>query len=182
MEDGRGSGQKLRRTSCPICSHISQTRNIFLIRTDGDSALTLDYSLIEDVCNMADLQRPIPSTQETSASQPNPLPPNQGPRLVLYAQTLDRDGKRISLLPLLTEHTGVTHVIIGCLHLHDRPGVMRLNDHDPNDKRFDPLWGEVKWLQGAGTKVLLMIGGASQGSFKKLGGDDTSVRFSCCRI
>lgn len=104
------------------------------------------------------------------------LPPDQGPRLVLYAQTHERDGKRVSLLPLITENTGVTHVIIGCLHLHDEPGVMRLNDHDPSDKQYDTVWSEVKWLQGSGVKVLLMVGGASQGSFAKLGGDDAHVK------
>lgn len=116
---------------------------------------------------------PITQSSSTLAAQ-SFLPPGQGPRLVLYAQTHDHNGQRISLLPLVTERTGVTHVIIGCLHLHDQPGVLRLNDHDPNDKRFDALWGEVKWLQGAGIKVLLMVGGASQGSYQKLAGDQPS--------
>lgn len=102
------------------------------------------------------------------------IPAGQTPRLVLYAQTHDHNGQRVSLLPLVTDQTGVTHLIVGCLHLHDTPGVLRLNDHDPNDARFDALWSEVKWLQGAGIKVLLMVGGASQGSYQKLAGDQAS--------
>jgi len=51
-----------------------------------------------------------------------------------------------------------------------------LNDHRPDDKRYDQLWGEVNWLQGSGVKVLGMLGGAAKGSFEKLSGDEESVR------
>lgn len=112
---------------------------------------------------------------DLQASEPKLFSPEEGPRLVLYAQTHDQDGVRVSLLPLVTRHTGITHVIIGCLHLHDKPGVLRLNDHDPNDERFDQLWDEVGQLQKAGVRVLLMTGGAAQGSYQRLSGDDASV-------
>jgi cyclin-dependent kinase len=76
----------------------------------------------------------------------------------------------------LTNNTGITHVIIAAIHLNDEPGNITLNDHRPDDKRFDQLWGEVGWLQGSGVKVLGMLGGAAKGTFEKLGGDEESVQ------
>ncbi|KAH9876430.1 hypothetical protein J1614_003561 [Plenodomus biglobosus] len=111
----------------------------------------------------------------SSSSSPKLLPPSTGPRLIVYHQTFhDPDGTYHSLLPLLTNNTGITHVIIAAIHINDGPGNITLNDHKPDDKRFDQLWGEVNWLQGSGVKVLGMLGGAAKGSFEKLGGDDES--------
>ncbi|KAJ9640344.1 hypothetical protein H2199_005883 [Coniosporium tulheliwenetii] len=91
--------------------------------------------------------------------QPQLLPLTTGPRLILYAQTHHTpSGTPISLLPLLTNPTGVTHVIVAAIHLNEGPGNITLNDHHPDDKRFDQLWAEVRWLQGAGVKVLGMLG------------------------
>lgn len=113
-------------------------------------------------------------------SSPKLLSLTTGPRLIVYHQTLhDPEGNYHSLLPLLTNNTGITHVIIAAIHLNDEPGNITLNDHHPDDKRHDQLWGEVKWLQGSGVKVLGMLGGAAKGSFEKLGGDDENVRPSC---
>jgi hypothetical protein len=109
-------------------------------------------------------------------STPKLLPPTTGPRLIVYHQTFhDSQGNYHSLLPLLTNNTGVTHVIVAAIHLNDGPGNITLNDHRPDDKRYDQLWGEVAWLQGSGVKVLGMLGGAAKGSFEKLSGDDESV-------
>ncbi|KAF2847510.1 glycoside hydrolase family 18 protein [Plenodomus tracheiphilus IPT5] len=114
-------------------------------------------------------------TSSSSSSSPKLLPPSTGPRLVVYHQTFhDPDGTYHSLLPLLTNNTGITHVIIAAIHLNDGPGNITLNDHKPDDKRYDQLWGEVNWLQGSGVKVLGMLGGAAKGSFEKLSGDDAS--------
>lgn len=111
----------------------------------------------------------------SSSSSPKLLPPSTGPRLIVYHQTFhDPDGTYHSLLPLITNNTGITHVIVAAIHLNDGPGNITLNDHKPDDKRFDQLWGEVTWLQGSGVKVLGMLGGAAKGSFEKLGGDDES--------
>jgi hypothetical protein len=111
----------------------------------------------------------------TSAA-PKLLPPTSGPRLIVYHQTFhDSQGSYHSLLPLLTNNTGVTHVIVAAIHLNDGPGNITLNDHPPDDKRYDQLWGEVAWLQGSGVKVLGMLGGAAKGTFEKLSGDDESV-------
>ncbi|CAI6331823.1 unnamed protein product [Periconia digitata] len=104
---------------------------------------------------------------------PKLLPPNEGPRLIVYHQTIhDPAGNYHSLLPLLTNNTGITHIIVAAIHLNDGPGNITLNDHRPDDKRHDQLWGEVKWVQACGVKVLGMLGGAAQGSFEKLGGSD----------
>ncbi|KAF2027113.1 Pkinase-domain-containing protein [Setomelanomma holmii] len=98
-----------------------------------------------------------------------------GPRLIVYHQTFhNSSGNYHSLLPLLTNNTGITHVIVAAIHLNDDPGHITLNDHLPNDERFDQLWGEVSWLQGSGVKVLGMLGGAAKGSYQKLSGNDQS--------
>ncbi|KAF1941701.1 Pkinase-domain-containing protein [Clathrospora elynae] len=116
----------------------------------------------------------FPSLTMTSPI-PKLLPLTIGPRLIVYHQTFhDYEGNYQSLLPLLTNNTGVTHVIVAAIHLNDGPGNITLNDHRPDDKRYDQLWGEVAWLQGSGVKVLGMLGGAAKGSFEKLSGDDES--------
>lgn len=116
----------------------------------------------------------------TMAALPSPklLPPSSGPRLIVYHQTFhDAAGNYHSLLPLLTNNTGITHVILAAIHLNEGPGNITLNDHGPEDTRYDQLWGEVAWLQGSGVKVLAMLGGAAKGTFERLGGDDASVCF-----
>jgi hypothetical protein len=80
-----------------------------------------------------------------------------------------------SLLPLLTNNTGITHIIVAAIHVNEGPGNITLNDHTPDDGRFEQLWGEVKWMQGSGIKVLGMLGGAAKGSFERLGGSDENV-------
>ncbi|PVH95153.1 glycoside hydrolase family 18 protein [Periconia macrospinosa] len=104
---------------------------------------------------------------------PKLLPPDDGPRLIVYHQTIhDSSGNIHSLLPLLTNNTGITHIIIAAIHLNDGPGNITLNDHRPDDKRHDQLWGEIKWVQGSGVKVLGMLGGAARGSYERLSGTD----------
>jgi hypothetical protein len=103
------------------------------------------------------------------------------PRLILYQQTHhEPNGKAISLLPLLTEKTGITHLYIAALHLNG-PGNVTLNDHAPGDARHDQLWREVKVLQDAGVKVMGMLGGAAKGSFERLSGKEEHVCLSCRR-
>lgn len=107
---------------------------------------------------------------------PQLLPTSQGPRLIVYHQTFhDSAGNYHSLLPLLTNNTGITHVIVAAIHLNEGPGNITLNDHKPDDSRYDQLWGEVKWLQGSGVKILGMLGGAAQGSYERLGGSEEDV-------
>ncbi|KAH8807630.1 glycoside hydrolase family 18 protein [Xylogone sp. PMI_703] len=109
-----------------------------------------------------------PSSNSTSSA-------NQTPRLVVYVQTFtDTMGKPLSLLPLLEEKTGVTHVIIGSLHLHEEPGKIMLNNDPLNSPIYDSIWEEVKILQRGGIKVMALLGGAAGGTYQRLkGGDDT---------
>lgn len=100
------------------------------------------------------------------------LPIGEGPRVIVYHQTIHRDGKYVSLLPLITNQTGVTHVIVAAIHLNEGPGNITLNDDPPHASKYETLWGEVAWLQASGVKVLGMLGGAAKGSFERLDGPD----------
>ncbi|KAM3419431.1 hypothetical protein BST61_g5357 [Cercospora zeina] len=102
------------------------------------------------------------------------LPLGQGPRVIVYHQTHHGpdDGPPVSLLPLITNPTGVTHVIIAAIHINDRPEALTLNDTSPSHEKFNTLWGEVAWLQASGIKVLGMLGGFAKGSYERLDGDD----------
>jgi ankyrin repeat protein/chitinase len=97
---------------------------------------------------------------------------NEGPeglRIVCYHQTHHlQNGDFVSLLPLITEATGATHVILAAIHLDEGPGNIHLNDDRPSDPKFAALWKEVLALQNTGIKVLGMLGGASAGSFMRL--------------
>jgi len=130
-----------------------------------------------DYCGMHSSRDVVDHNTDMTSSAPKLLHASTGPRLIVYHQTLhDPEGNYHSLLPLLTNNTGITHVIVAAIHLNDEPGHVTLNDHLPDDQRFDQLWGEVRWLQGSGVKVLGMLGGAAKGSFEKLSGDEESVR------
>jgi hypothetical protein len=96
-------------------------------------------------------------------------------RLVVYVQTFKQNNKPVSLLPLLDEKTGVTHVILASLHINDGPGNIVLNDAPLNSTYFGDLWDEVKTLQQNGIKVMGLLGGAAQGSYQRLSGSDDDV-------
>ncbi|KAK6833220.1 Chitinase [Apiospora arundinis] len=87
------------------------------------------------------------------------------PRIVLYHQTIhDRDGKHISILPLITQPgISVTHIIVAAIHINDDPNGLTLNDHAPADPRYATLWAELRIAQASGIKVLGMLGGAAKG-------------------
>lgn len=91
------------------------------------------------------------------------------PRIVVYHQTHYHKDEFVSILPLLTEKTGVTHVIIAAFHLLS-PTKIHLNDHPYDDPINAPLWDEVRTLKQNGVQVLGMLGGDYQGSFTKLDG------------
>lgn len=118
------------------------------------------------------LPHSILQTRETNNAVTAAVPP----RLVAYIQTFRSvDGGPLSLLPLLNEHTGVTHILLAAVHLNEQPGDITLNEHHPNDTMYDTLWSEVKQLQAGGIKVMMMLGGAARGTFERLSGDDASV-------
>ena len=102
----------------------------------------------------------------------NLLPVTEGPRVVIYHQTIHREGAYVSLLPLITNQTGLTHAILAAIHLNEGPENITLNDDPPDAVKYDALWGEVAWLQASGVKVLGMLGGAAKGSFARLDGPD----------
>lgn len=107
---------------------------------------------------------------------PSNTDPTKFPRLVLYQQTHhDTSGSPISLLPLVTQNTGLSHLYIAAFHLNDRPGHITLNDHEPSHPKFQQLWNEVRWLQGAGVRVMAMLGGAARGTWGLLDGSDDMV-------
>jgi len=95
------------------------------------------------------------------------------PRLVMYVQTfIKKDGSPLSLLPLLENHTRVTHIILASAHLHETPGEIRLNDDPFDARKYDEMWKEVKTLQEAGIKVSILLGGAAAGTYKNLNGTE----------
>jgi chitinase len=112
------------------------------------------------------------------------MPPIQGgigerPRVILYHQTLiPSGGQYVSMLPLLENNTGISHVIIAAIHLNDQPGDITLNDDPPDSPKFDPLWAEVPLLQQQGVKVMGMLGGAAPGSFTRLDGSQDQFESS----
>lgn len=117
---------------------------------------------------------PIVSTASGYSSLPQEVPT---PRLVIYVQTFtDTMGRRLSLLPLLQENTGVTHIILGSIHLHEEPGKIMLNNEPFNSSIYDHIWKEAKQLQEGGIKVMGLLGGAAGGTYQRLKGDDTTVR------
>lgn len=103
-----------------------------------------------------------------------PIPGVDGDRrrVICYHQTLlPNGGPYVSLMPLLSNHTGITHCIIAAIHLNGEPGDITLNDDPPDSPKHAPLWDEVPLLQQGGVKVMGMLGGAAQGSFQRLDGD-----------
>ncbi|KAJ5958789.1 Glycoside hydrolase superfamily [Penicillium vulpinum] len=109
------------------------------------------------------------------------MPPIRGglgerPRVILYHQTLiPGGGQYVSMLPLLENNTGITHVIIGAFHLNAEPEDITLNNDPPGNAMFDPLWAEMPLVQRQGVKVMGMLGGAAPGSFTRL--DGSQVEF-----
>lgn len=113
-----------------------------------------------------------------AAPSSSSLPVTPVPRVIIYHQThhAPNGGPSVSLLPLITCNTGITHVIVAAIHINEGPGNISLNDHPPDHERFTTLWSEVAWLQASGVKVLGMLGGAAKGTFARLDGFD-SERF-----
>ncbi|KAL2004184.1 hypothetical protein VTN02DRAFT_5833 [Thermoascus thermophilus] len=93
------------------------------------------------------------------------------PRIICYHQTIrPNNGDYVSMLPLLHNNTGITHIIIAAFHINSEPGDITLNDDPPDSPKFAPLWAEVPLVKQAGVKVMGMLGGAAPGSFKRLDG------------
>jgi hypothetical protein len=101
--------------------------------------------------------------------------PGKLPRLIVYQQTHHQNEQPISLMKLVD--SGLTHIYISAFHLNGIDNVT-LNDHPSDHPRFTVLWGEVEVLRKSGIKILGMLGGAAQGSFQRLSGDNNTVRLA----
>ena len=85
-----------------------------------------------------------------------------------YFQTYYADQGYISLLPILTNPSGITHLVLAAIHVNWDPENLTLNDDPPDHPKYTQLWDEVVVLQDGGMKVLGMLGGAAKGSFARL--------------
>lgn len=90
------------------------------------------------------------------------------PRIVCYFQSYYKGLEYVSLLPLVTNPSGVSHVILAAIHVNEDPNNLTLNDDRPDHPKYTQLWDEVVVLQDSGIKVLGMLGGAAKGSFARL--------------
>ncbi|OAQ90492.1 coagulation factor 5/8 type domain-containingprotein [Purpureocillium lilacinum] len=90
------------------------------------------------------------------------------PRLILYFQTThDRNGRPISMLPLVKEKGIAMSDLYICSFHVNAGGVIHLNDYPPSDPRFLTLWNETMIMKEAGVRIMGMVGGAASGSFTK---------------
>ncbi|KDR67369.1 hypothetical protein GALMADRAFT_147158 [Galerina marginata CBS 339.88] len=99
------------------------------------------------------------------------MPPLSSPihRVVVYYQTQYHDQKYISPAPLIPV---ATHLIIAAIHLNDSgDNIVTLNNLAPDDSSLNQMWVDVARMQGSGVKVMGMLGGASDGSYKLLNKD-----------
>ncbi|WHT18794.1 glycosyl hydrolase family 18 protein [Crossiella sp. CA-258035] len=91
-------------------------------------------------------------------------------RTVVYYQTQYSNGATgdyVSPLPLLTNNTGVTDVIVAAIHLNADKTV-HLNDHPPSHERYTRMWQDLKSMRDRGVNVIGMVGGAAQGTYANL--------------
>lgn len=93
--------------------------------------------------------------------------PVDGKRVVVYYQTQYHNNSYVSPKALTDNDTGVTDVLVGALHLNG-DGTVHLNDHPPGHERYNQMWTDLAAIQGQGVHVLLMVGGAAQGTFQRL--------------
>jgi hypothetical protein len=93
----------------------------------------------------------------------------QIPRLATYVQSFNAlSGGNLSMLPIRDQQTRVTHIILAALHIEQTPGLIHLNDNDIDSSYWDVIWAEAALIQATGTKVMMMVGGAAQGSYQRL--------------
>jgi len=85
-------------------------------------------------------------------------------RVVVYYQTQYNNGNYVSPTPLISL---VTHLIIAAFHLNNDKTVT-VNNVAPDDSSLTQMWIDVARMQGSGVKVMCMLGGASDGSYKDL--------------
>lgn len=91
-------------------------------------------------------------------------------RLVVYYQTQYFGDSQTYVSPVPLADNGATEVIVGAIHLNDAASdtPVTLNDHAPDDPRYDRMWTDLARVQSGGTHVIGMVGGAARGSFERL--------------
>ncbi|KAK6349197.1 Cyclin-dependent kinase catalytic subunit [Orbilia blumenaviensis] len=116
---------------------------------------------------------PQNANQRLGSSLKPRLPPMVKPRSQVWVQTFAApNGGPLNLLALLDRETRVTHVYMAAIHLNDPPGNIHLNDVPPEDHRYDFIWPQIRILQQFGIKIIMLLGGAAQGSYQRLSGPD----------
>ena len=105
-----------------------------------------------------------PDAVETATTVSNnfsDLSPQSLPRVVLYHEPLFNEyGEAIPISPFITEATGVTHIVVGTVHLsspiHYPQDASR--NHDPvNSPKYESVWKEIRKLGKSKLKVLLKL-------------------------
>ncbi|KAJ6256733.1 hypothetical protein Dda_8600 [Drechslerella dactyloides] len=87
-----------------------------------------------------------------------------------WVQTMANvDGSQLNFTKFLD--AGATHIYLAAFHLNDPAGNIHLNDAPPEDSRYDYVWPQIKYIQEKGIKVLILLGGAAQGSYQRLDRD-----------
>ena len=139
--------------------------------TSFDHSFTMTRHRLSLLCSLLSL----PSSRALWVNYTVPAAPTASAvsatqRLVQYVQTEHVNGGSVtlSLLPLLTEDTGVTHIIFAMTHLNPTPGDIHLNDDPPNSTIYTEAWSDAKQLQAAGVKIMITMGGYGDGSYSRL--------------
>jgi len=105
------------------------------------------------------------------------LNPNSTNRVVVYYQTHHNDGVLVSPVELARQCPGLTALILAAIHVNPTPGDITLNDDLPDDPQNDSLWAELASVRESGVAVIGMLGGAAQGSFERLEGDNFATYY-----
>ncbi|MGH8882428.1 MAG: glycosyl hydrolase family 18 protein, partial [Stackebrandtia sp.] len=94
-------------------------------------------------------------------------------RLAVYYQTQYHGDSQEYVSPVPLADNGASEVIVGAIHLNgaDSQHLVTLNDHAPDDPRYDQMWTDLDTVKSKGTRVLGMVGGAAKGSFERLDND-----------
>ncbi|ADD41711.1 glycosyl hydrolase family 18 protein [Stackebrandtia nassauensis] len=109
-------------------------------------------------------------TAATAQAEPTE---SAGQRLVVYYQTQYHGDAQEYVSPIPLADNGATDIMVAAIHLNDASSQnpVTLNDHAPEDPRYDRMWEELKTVQDKGKNVLGMVGGAAPGTFQRLDTD-----------
>ncbi|KIK53802.1 glycoside hydrolase family 18 protein [Collybiopsis luxurians FD-317 M1] len=100
-------------------------------------------------------------------------------RVVVYYQTqypeINIDWKLDFLMMKMTKYLSpipliglASHLIVSAFHLDGNDNIIYLNKDPPHHASYVRMWRDIARMQGSGVKVIGMLGGASDSSFKNL--------------